>query len=49
MWNRGDGEACFDVVSSGDAEERESVSCLDTAYLCAHLLNPVCTAAWVYV
>lgn len=49
MWNRGDGEACFDIVSSGDAEGRESISGLDTAHLFAHLLGPVRTAAWMYV
>ena len=49
MWNRGDGEACFDVVSSGGAEGRESMSGLDTAHLCAHLLGPVRAAAWVSV
>lgn len=49
MWNRGDGEACFDVVSSGDAEGRESMPGLDIAHLCAHLLGQVRAAAWVYV
>lgn len=47
MRNRGDGEACFNVVSSGGAEGRKSMSGLDTAYLCAHLLGPIRTAACV--